>query len=199
MRYLPSLPDDPQLWDALACFPKKGAGPLILYSDIVLRGPSPLSIGEREMIAVMTSRLNGSEFCANTHSVYACAFGISNEVLEAVPESVESNCIEERMKPILRYAIKLTEDPASINETDTQAILDAGWPEEAIYDTASVVGLFSLTNRLVRGLGIPGHQEEYLLQQKKMEQIPLKERVASNTTRLGENFYSDMCKKFGLS
>jgi hypothetical protein len=53
------------------------------------------------------------------------------------------------MKPVLRYAEKLTHDPGAIRRADTEAILAAGWEEAAIYHAAAVTALFNFMNRLV--------------------------------------------------
>ena len=58
------------------------------------------------------------------------------------------------MRPVLRYARKLTEHAASIAQADADAILAAGWDESAIFHTVAVAALFNLMNRLVEGLGI---------------------------------------------
>lgn len=58
------------------------------------------------------------------------------------------------VKPLLRYGRKLTLTPAKMTPADAQAVLAAGWPEQALHDAVAVCGLFNLMNRLVEGLGI---------------------------------------------
>jgi len=58
------------------------------------------------------------------------------------------------MKPILRYARKLTLSPARISEADAAAIYDSGWADDALYSTALVTALFNFYNRLVEGVGL---------------------------------------------
>jgi hypothetical protein len=58
MSYLPSLPHDATLLAVLRAYPAS-AGPLLDYHEAVLRGPSPLSVAERELIAAYVSGLNG--------------------------------------------------------------------------------------------------------------------------------------------
>ncbi len=47
MTFLPSLPDDAVLLDVFRAFPQT-ARPLLEYHQALLRGPSPLSVAERE-------------------------------------------------------------------------------------------------------------------------------------------------------
>ena len=58
------------------------------------------------------------------------------------------------MKPILRYAQKLTEDPRGVSKVDADAVFAAGWDETGLYQAVAVIALFNFMNRLVEGLGI---------------------------------------------
>jgi alkylhydroperoxidase family enzyme len=58
------------------------------------------------------------------------------------------------MKPVLRYAEKLTRKPDSLTQTDADAIFAAGWDDTALYHTVAVTALFNFMNRLVEGMGI---------------------------------------------
>jgi len=57
------------------------------------------------------------------------------------------------MKPLLRYAGKLTPTPAKITLADAEAVLAAGWQEQALHEAVAVCGLFNMMNQLVDGLG----------------------------------------------
>jgi len=50
MTFLPSLPDNAKLLDVFRAHPET-AHPLLDYHEALMRGPSPLSIAERELIA----------------------------------------------------------------------------------------------------------------------------------------------------
>jgi len=60
-----------------------------------------------------------------------------------------------RMKPLLRYVGKLTLTPAKITPEDAQAVLAAGWHEQALHDAVAVCGLFNMMNRMVEGWASP--------------------------------------------
>ncbi len=57
MPNLRSLPDGARLLDVFARYPET-TRPLIEYHEVLLRGPSPLSVAERELIAAYVSGLN---------------------------------------------------------------------------------------------------------------------------------------------
>lgn len=60
----------------------------------------------------------------------------------------------EKMKPVLRYAEKLTYSPNGVTRADADAVLAAGWNEAALYYAVAVTALFNFMNRIVEGLGI---------------------------------------------
>ena len=69
-------------------------------------------------------------------------------------ESIDTASVTEKMKPVLRYAQKLTQAPTGVSKADAEALLAAGWDEMALYHTVAVTALFNFMNRLVEGLGI---------------------------------------------
>lgn len=153
MKILPSLPDEPRLSDVYRRFPHT-LQPLLEYHDRVLRDPSPLTVGQRELIAAYVSGLNGCTFCHGAHIQVAEAYGVDPGVFVALLDDVESAPIEAVIKPLLAYARKLTQTPSRIVPSDAQAVFDAGWSERALFDAISVCGLFNLMNRIVDGTGI---------------------------------------------
>lgn len=55
---------------------------------------------------------------------------------------------------MLEYAMKLTDDPGGMRESDVQALRAVGLDDTAIHDLAQVTALFNYYNRLADGLGI---------------------------------------------
>ena len=153
MAYLLSLLAGVVLLDVFRAYPGT-ARPLLDYHHALLRGPSPLTVAERELIAAYVSRLNACRYCHGVHTATAQAFGIPEGTLGALLDDVGAAPVAERMKPLLRYVGKLTLTPAKITPGDAEAVLAAGWEEQALHDAVAVCGLFNLMNRVVEGLGI---------------------------------------------
>jgi len=158
MALFPSLPEIPHLGDTFKQFPK-GLIHLLRYHDVFLREDSELSIAQRELIAAYVSGLNKCAFCQTAHDLAARAYGVDQSLLEALHEDFETAPVEEKMRPVLSYARKLTEVPIKLVSADAQAVYDAGWSEEALYDAIVVCALFNFMNRIVEGTGvIPGQE-----------------------------------------
>ncbi len=74
--------------------------------------------------------------------------------MQQLVEGIDATLVADKMKPILRYAQKLTRQPDGVSQADADAISAAGWDETALYHTVAVTALFNFMNRLVEGLGI---------------------------------------------
>ncbi|MEL6194514.1 MAG: peroxidase-related enzyme [Bacteroidota bacterium] len=155
------LPDPPALGDVFTKFPH-GTAPLLALHDVVLREDSPLTIGERELIAAYVSGLNACKYCFNAHVGIAKAYDMDEAVFEKLLEDVDAAPVDDKLKPILKYAKKLTLEPAKVTPSDAEKVYGAGWSERALYDAILVVALFNFMNRVVEGTGcLPAGTKEY--------------------------------------
>lgn len=153
MSKFPSLPANPEMIEVLTAHPE-GFGALCDYHDAILRGPSPLSVAERELIAAYVSGLNQCNYCFGAHRTFAEMHGIEPKIFEKLIADPAASGIDDRLLPLLAYARKLTLAPTSVTEADAAAVYAVGWDEKALFHAISVTGLFNLMNRLVEGTGI---------------------------------------------
>jgi uncharacterized peroxidase-related enzyme len=164
MSYLRALPPDAGLLRIFQAFPKV-ARPLLEYHEVLLRGDSPFSIGERELIAAYVSSLNCCNYCRAVHSQAAVALGIdAKSVASLLTSSPDEDVrygtnlvdwrIDLRMRPVLALVQKLTLSPGKIAAADVDAVFAAGWDDRALHDAVAICALFNLMNRLVNGLGV---------------------------------------------
>lgn len=153
MALFPSLPETAHLADVYRAFPQH-VKPLLDYHDVLLRGESPLSVAERELIAAFVSGLNACKFCFGAHKTIARAFGVDDRMIDALVENIETAPVEEKLKPILRYVAKLKNLPPRLTPADAKAVFDAGWPERALFDAIEVAALFNYMNRIIEGTGV---------------------------------------------
>ena len=128
--------------------------PLVEYHEALMRGASPFSIAERELIAGFVSRLNACQYCAGVHVATTEKFGTSAGVVDHAVEDLETAPLAATMKPVLAYVRTLTESPRRVTGGDAASVLAAGWPEQALHDAVSICALFNFMNRLVEGVGI---------------------------------------------
>ena len=162
MAYLKSLPRDAVLADVFKAFPDH-AKIRMQYSEALMRGESPLSVGERELIAAFVSGLNACAYCHGVHEATARAFGLDEGLVARLIADGDAASADDRMKPILRYVRKLTLTPAKMVQSDADAVFAAGWSERALHDAISVCAWFNFMNRYVEGHGIKGDPDAYRL------------------------------------
>ncbi len=153
MPHLPSLPQNATLLDVFKRFPASSR-PLLLYHEALMRGPSPFTEGERELIAAVVSRRNRCGYCEGVHAATARALGETPARVAAVLDDPAGARESAELRPVLVYVEKLTYDADGATEADAEAVLAAGWPEEALFDAVAICALYNLMNRLVNGLGI---------------------------------------------
>lgn len=160
MPFIKSLPDNAKLAEL---FKPRGKyyTPLLQFLENVMRGDSELTPGEREMIAGYVSALNGCRYCEGGHREAAVALGIDPGVFDALKGDLETAAVDDRLKPILNYARKLTQAPESVAQGDADAIAAAGWSEDTLSDVVNVCAIFNYFNRLVEGHGIVGIDDEF--------------------------------------
>ncbi|VAX39463.1 hypothetical protein MNBD_PLANCTO02-3112 [hydrothermal vent metagenome] len=169
MTYLPSLPANGALLDIFKMFPQS-AIPLIDFHEVLLRGDSPFSKAERELIAAYVSGLNACSYCHGIHTVTAQQFGIPVNVMTELMEDVATSTIDDAMKPVLQYAKKLTETPERITKEDAQTIFSAGWNETALHNLVMVTSLFNCMNRIIFGLGVDVSSEYHEVSGKRLHE-----------------------------
>lgn len=153
MPFLKSLPENAVLLNVFKAYPGP-ARELLEYHEVVLRGPSPLGVAERELIAAFVSALNGCRYCRGVHSATAEVLGFAAGTVDALMDDIDKAAVDDRFKPVLRYGGKLTRQPDGLTQADADAIFAAGWDDQALHDAVSVCALFNFMNRLVEGLGI---------------------------------------------
>lgn len=153
MSYLKSLPAETTLLQVFRAYPGP-AKHLLAFHEELLRGESPFTPGERELIAAYVSGLNSCGYCHGIHTVTAEAFGVPEGLLAAAVADLDSAPVDARLRPVLAYVGKLTRTPARMTEADAEAVFAAGWDERALHDAVLACALFNFMNRMVEGIGI---------------------------------------------
>jgi uncharacterized peroxidase-related enzyme len=156
MTFFTSLPEEAGARDIFKLNREAGKA-MIDYHTAILRQPSALTEGERELIAGYVSALNNCSYCAGVHSRTAEAFGLPVGLVEKMVDDLDNSGVEERLLPLLRYARKLTQTPWKMVKADAEAVFAAGWDEQALHDAINVIALYNFMNRLISGHGVEGN------------------------------------------
>jgi uncharacterized peroxidase-related enzyme len=134
-------------------FKKRSTDHLVRFTEKVMRGPSPLSRGLRELIGAFISTRNQCCFCKCAHVAVAAEL-LGQELVDEVLLDVETSRLDLPHKELFRYLGKLAENPALVGASDIDRLKEVGWSEEAIYDALTVAALFKFYNTWNNGSGV---------------------------------------------
>jgi uncharacterized peroxidase-related enzyme len=118
-----------------------------MYNDLML-GESGLTKLEREMIAVVVSSHNRCYYCLTAHGAAVRQYSGNPLLGEQIVMNYRVARLNKRQRAMLDFAVKLTASPATVEETDRERLRRAGFSERDIWDIASVVGFFNMSNRV---------------------------------------------------
>lgn len=134
-------------------FKRRTTDHLVRFTEEVMRGPSPLSPGIRELIGAYVSKKNQYCFCSKAHAAAAAQF-LEPDLVDEVLADLESSRLDVAHKELFRYVGKLMQNPSGIAAEDIGRLKEAGWSEEAIYDALTVASLFRFYNTWNAGAGV---------------------------------------------
>src|SRR3954471_13031573 len=83
---------------------KDTAQPIRELTQFLLRGPSTLTEGERELIATVVSNGNSCRFCTTAHTAAADLLLGETETSKKVKENIFTAPVSEKMKALLTIA-----------------------------------------------------------------------------------------------
>jgi uncharacterized peroxidase-related enzyme len=135
-------------------FRPETAAPLNELVNVLLRGESTLSRGEREMIAAHVSWRNDCFFCQTIHGAVAAAqLGQDEALVQKVKTNWAEAKISPKLKALLNIAGKVQLGGKHVTAEDIAAARDLGATDLEIHDTVLIAAVFCMCNRYVDGLG----------------------------------------------
>ena len=132
------------------------------YHDALVEH-SPLSRGEIEMIIVAVSGTNDCLYCVVAHGAMVRIYGEDPHLAEQLATDHRTADISEAHTAMLDVAVKLTESPTAIEESDLERLREHGFSDEEIWDIGSITALFNLSNRMATFADMRPNEEFYTL------------------------------------
>lgn len=151
MPYIPLEAHLPGITGLLE-YRKDSAAPIRELTQILLRGPSTLTEGERELIATLVSHRNQCTFCATAHTAAADILLGEAQTAAAVKADIDTAPVSDKMKALLIIAGQVQAGGRNVTTASVQVAKDAGATDLEIHDTVLIAALFCLYNRYVDGL-----------------------------------------------
>jgi len=152
MAYI-NLPEAVPGIRSLVMFRPETGKSLYALVHVLLRGESPLSEAERELIAAYVSYRNDCMFCMSSHAAASrCLFGDDAYLVDEVLKDMQRSGISEKMKTLLHIAGKVQILGKEVTPEDIEAARKSGANDREIHDTVLIAATFSMFNRYVDGL-----------------------------------------------
>ena len=130
---------------------------LALYKSALHHTGNRLPIWLLEAIGTYVSLLNGCDYCLEHHFEGLRRLLADDKRAGAMRGAMETGDLakgfDDRELEILRYAERLTWNPATITEDDIQRLRAVGLQDGEILEVNQVTAYFAYANRTVQGLG----------------------------------------------
>ncbi len=130
------------------------AVPLNQLAEVLLRGPSTLTRGERELIASYVSSLNKCRFCTDSHAAFAARQlpGGHERVQSVLAHDFDGADLSPKMRALLAIAAEVQRAVAPVSDRAVAVARQAGVSDEELHDTVLIAAAFCMYNRYVDGL-----------------------------------------------
>lgn len=151
MPYIPLEDHLPGITGLLE-YRKDTAAPIRELTQILLRGPSTLTGGERELIATVVSSRNECRFCTTAHTAAANILLGEETTAERVKQDITTAPVSNKMKALLTIAAQVQVNGRNVTTEAIQQAKSEGATDVEIHDTVLIAALFCLYNRYVDGL-----------------------------------------------
>ncbi|MBB5423884.1 putative peroxidase-related enzyme [Paraburkholderia atlantica] len=113
-----------------------------------------LPLAERELIAVVVSTTNRCGLCA-LHHTHALGAALDDPAkARRIATDLHFAGLSSREQALADLAIKVTQDPRSVNQEDFERLRGEGISEPAILEAVETASWFNHTNRIFISLGV---------------------------------------------
>jgi len=151
----------PNVFDAFAYKPSHFR-PFFDYHDALVEDTT-LERGEIEMIIVTVSGVNDCLYCVVAHGALCRIYNKAPKLADQLATNHRTADLSDAHRAMLDFAEKLTESPGKVEDEDIERLRDAGFSREEVWDIASIVSLFNLSNRMATVADMRPNDEFYEL------------------------------------
>jgi uncharacterized peroxidase-related enzyme len=134
-------------------FRPETAKPMRELAEVLLRGPSALTSGERELIATFVSGRNDCYFCQTSHGAAAAAhLGERAHLVDDVKRDYLGAGVSAKLKALLAIAGQVQQGGKRVTAEAVEAARSLGATDLEIHDAVLIAAAFCMYNRYVDGL-----------------------------------------------
>jgi uncharacterized peroxidase-related enzyme len=112
---------------------------------------------------VVVSAANRCYYCLVAHGQAVRALSGDPQLGEMLVMNYRVAHLDQRQRAMLDFAWKLTEKPFDIGDADRDALRQAGFDDQEIYDIADVVAFFNMSNRMAHATDMMPNPEYHAM------------------------------------
>lgn len=109
---------------------------------------------ERELIAVVVSRANGSEYSLTHHADSLGRHSREPGLPGLIATDHTKAPLSDAERALLDHALKLTRAPATVTRDDVEVLRKHGYSDDAVLVATQVTAYVNFLNRVTNGLGV---------------------------------------------
>jgi uncharacterized peroxidase-related enzyme len=132
------------------------------YHDALVEDTA-LEREEIEMLVVTVSGVNDCLYCVVAHGALVRIYADDPTLADQLATNHRSAELNDAHRAMLDFAVKLTESPGDVEDADVESLLDHGFSQEAVWDIASVVAYYNLSNRMATIADMRPNEEFYTI------------------------------------
>ena len=150
----------PNVFLALAHRPAEFRAFFAYHDALMEKETGSLTKADREMIVVAISAANQCQYCVVAHGAILRIRAKDPTISELVGANWrKADNVTPKQKAMLAFALKVAQEAHLVSEADRQALRDAGFDEEEIWDIAAIAAFFSMSNRLANATELRPNRE----------------------------------------
>lgn len=152
----------PNVFLALAHRPEEFRA-FFAYHEALMEKDTGLTKAEREMIVVAVSGINNCQYCVVAHGAILRIRAKDPLIADQVAVNWRKADLTDRQRAMLAYAEKVTMAAFQIGDADHQALRDAGFDADEIWDIGAIAAFFGMSNRMANAGDFRANDEFYML------------------------------------
>jgi uncharacterized peroxidase-related enzyme len=161
----------PNVFKVLAYRPEEFRA-FFAYHDALMEKDSGLSLGEREMIVVVTSAMNNCLYCVIAHGAILRIREKNPKLADQLATDYTKADITERQMAMLDFAALVADQAADVGDDDFDILYEQGFSIDDIWDIGAIAAFFALSNRMAGLTKMLPNDEFYSLGREKKESGP---------------------------
>ncbi|WP_256028371.1 peroxidase-related enzyme [Natronomonas aquatica] len=132
------------------------------YHDALIEDTA-LEREEIEMLVVTVSGVNDCLYCVVAHGALLRIYADAPKLADQLATNHRTADLPEQHRTMLDVAVELTESPGEVDGEAIERLRSVGFSTEEIWDIASVVAVFNLSNRMATFADMRPNDEFYTL------------------------------------